>query len=125
MEWAKTFGCKVHLSGADEKWLCQSDELGLRVMIPDSSETIEYEIVNKQGKGTGVLAIRTGGQFPGSLVALYHQRLLIADTLVTTPSGRGDWKERQRPKGMNTFVYMWSIPNVSAFHLQPGFVWCC
>lgn len=69
---------------------------------------------------SGVLAIKLGGHFPGSLVCLAHNRLLIADTLVATPSGMGDWSKgpgerregKGRPKGMNSFVFMWSIPNM-------------
>lgn len=71
-----------------------------------------------RGVKSGVLAIKLGGHFPGSLVCLAHGRLLVADTLVTTPSGLGDWskgpggRKDGRPQGMNTFVFMWSIPNM-------------
>lgn len=71
-----------------------------------------------RGEGTGVVILKLGGHFPGSLVALAHKRLLIADTLVTTPSGRGNWSigadggKKGRPPGMNTYAFMWSIPNM-------------
>jgi len=51
-------------------------------------------------------------------VVLLEGRLFVADTLVTTPSGLGSWAEdamgtmRERPKGLNTFAFMWSIPNM-------------
>jgi len=44
--------------------------------------------------------------------------LLIADTLVTTPAGKGDWSKGPdgglggRPPGMNTYSFMYSIPNM-------------
>jgi len=53
-----------------------------------------------------------------SVVLLFDGRLLIADTLMTTPSGLANWKinalgeERERPKGANSFAFMWSIPNM-------------
>lgn len=65
------------------------------------------------------------------MVLHFSQHLLIADTLVTTPSGLGSWthdargrtrdedgarsgrgKLRGRPEGMNSFAFMWSIPNM-------------
>lgn len=52
------------------------------------------------------------------MVVLYGGRLLIADTLMTTPSGMANWKvnalgeARERPKGANSFAFMWSIPNM-------------
>jgi hypothetical protein len=36
----------------------------------------------------------------------------VADTLMPTPAGLGDWGDRERPKGMNSFAFMWSYPNV-------------
>lgn len=64
------------------------------------------------------LAIKLGGHFPGSLVLLYDNHLFIADTLVTTPSGLGNWSidamgapRTSRPAGLNSFAFMWSIPN--------------
>lgn len=67
-------------------------------------------------KDTGVKALKLGGHFPGSLVCLAHNRLLVADTLVTTPSGLGDWGKgphaTKRAEGMNSYAFMWSIPNM-------------
>ncbi len=65
-----------------------------------------------------MIALKPGGHFPGSLVCLAYGRLLVADTLVTTPSGMGDWSKGPdggkggRPGGMNSFSFMWSIPNM-------------
>lgn len=33
----------------------------------------------------GVIAIKTGGHFPGSLVLHWEKKLFIADTIVTVP----------------------------------------
>jgi hypothetical protein len=55
---------------------------------------------------------------PTAVVLLFEGHLLIADTLLTTPSGMANWKfnalgePRERPKGANTFAFMWSIPNM-------------
>ena len=69
---------------------------------------------------------------------LAYDRLFIADTLVTTPAGLGDWSimpppsmeseekegstptplddrviaESKRPEGLNTYTFMYSIPNM-------------
>ena len=52
-----------------------------------------------------------------AVVILYRSRLLIADTLMTTPAGMANWRvdalggPRERPSGANSFAFMWSIPN--------------
>lgn len=52
------------------------------------------------------------------MVLLFEGRLLIADTLMTTPAGMANWKvnalgePRERPRGANSFAFMWSIPNL-------------
>ncbi|KAI1324620.1 beta-lactamase-like protein [Xylariaceae sp. FL0255] len=109
IEWAKAFDCPVYVASQDKEWLARRGSPSQTVFLSDSD--IETDI-----QGTKV--IRLGGHFPGSLVMLYRNRLLIADTLVTTPSGLGNWDvdaakaPRDRPPGMNTFVFMWSIPNM-------------
>jgi glyoxylase-like metal-dependent hydrolase (beta-lactamase superfamily II) len=105
LEWAKTFSCPVYISKEDEEWLCRShvSTTGGQVFV----ETEDVDIFE-----TGVKAVKLGGHFPGSLVCLYDGRLLIADTLLMTPAGMGNWKDKPRPKGMNSFAFMWSIPNV-------------
>ncbi|GKU02760.1 metallo-beta-lactamase family protein [Fusarium langsethiae] len=66
----------------------------------------------------GATAIKLGGHFPGSLVLHYNSRLFIADTLMTTASGVGNWdvdatgvERSSRPPGLNSFSFLWSIPN--------------
>jgi len=114
LEWAETFDCPVYLSWEDKQWLNRLDRLGkARTFIEGTEEEIEV-----RGEKTGVKALRLGGHFPGSLVCLAFGRLLVADTLVTTPSGLGDWSKGPdagkggRPPGMSSFAFMWSIPNM-------------
>jgi glyoxylase-like metal-dependent hydrolase (beta-lactamase superfamily II) len=94
----------VYFSKEDEEWLNRRSDAQQLI------ETEEADIAK-----TGVKVIKLGGHFPGSLVCLYGGRLLIADTLLMTPAGMGNWKDKPRPKGMNSFAFMWSIPNVSRF----------
>ncbi|RDW87689.1 hypothetical protein BP5796_03383 [Coleophoma crateriformis] len=114
LEWAETFDCPVYLSWEDMGWLNRLDRLGrFRTFIHTKEEDIEY-----RGEKLGVKALKLGGHFPGSLCVLAFGRLLIADTLVTTPAGMGDWTKgtgmgtTRRPEGMNSFAFMWSIPNM-------------
>lgn len=44
-------------------------------------------------------------------MCLAYNRLLVADTLLTTPGGVGEWGEGKRPEDMNSYSFMWSIPN--------------
>jgi hypothetical protein len=111
-EWARAFNCPVYLASEDKQWTVQSSP---HQTFLDSVETV---IPGTDGAETGALAIKLGGHFPGSLVLLFDGRLMIADTLMTTPSGVGSWKTnavgepRMRPTGMTTFAFMWSIPNM-------------
>lgn len=114
LDWADTFDCPVYLSWEDKEWLNRLDRLGkARTFIEGSQEEIEV-----RGEKTGVKALKLGGHFPGSLVCLAFGKLLVADTLMTTPSGMGDWSSGSdpvkgvRPRGMNSFAFMWSIPNM-------------
>ncbi|KFA54420.1 hypothetical protein S40293_04326 [Stachybotrys chartarum IBT 40293] len=106
--WARAFGCPVYLAAEDREWLAASS----------SHQTFLTETATPI-LDTGFTAIKLGGHFPGSLVGLFSSRLFIADTLVTTPAGRGDWSRDAagqlragRPPGMNTFAFLWSIPNM-------------
>ncbi|KAH6711487.1 beta-lactamase-like protein [Leptodontidium sp. MPI-SDFR-AT-0119] len=114
LEWADAFECPVYLAWEDKGWLNRLDRMGkARTFIEGTEEEIEV-----RGEKTGVLILKPGGHFPGSLVCLAYGRLLVADTIVTTPSGKGDWSKGPgggadvRPEGMNTYVFMWSIPNM-------------
>lgn len=110
-DWAAAFNCPVYLSAEDREWV--SVPCPQRVFL----DNVETAIPGKDGAETGVVAIKLGGHFPGSLVVLVGGRLLTADTLMLTPAGRGDWKVnavgevRKRPEGLNTFCFMFSYPN--------------
>lgn len=110
VEWARAFNCPVYLAAEDKEWLVQSSPL--QVFISQDEFDLPIE-----GKRSGVTVLKLGGHFPGSLVTLYNGRLLVADTLLTTPAGLGNWEAdalgnaRSRPRGMNSYSFMWSIPN--------------
>ncbi|KAL2147228.1 hypothetical protein VTI28DRAFT_183 [Corynascus sepedonium] len=112
LEWADRFDCPVYLAAEDERWLARRDN-GKQVFLREVETSIVVD-----GENTGVKVIKLGGHFPGSLVLLYDGRLLTADTVMMTPSGRSNWtidalgRPRERPKGVNTFSFMWSIPNM-------------
>lgn len=128
--WARTFDCKVYLADEDKQWLAQRDDARQIFLGPDETEMdipSIHETCMTDDKDviipSGAKALKLGGHFPGSMVLLFDGRLLIADTLVTTPSGLGSWETDAtgtarthsylgRPSGMNSFVFMWSIPNM-------------
>ena len=104
LEWAAAFGCKVYVAADDAQWLCRRDEVVVRSFVQDTEHEIQIA-----GVGSGVKALKLGGHFPGSLVCLWEGRLLVADTLVTVPSGL---YHVDRPAGTSSFAFMWSIPNM-------------
>ncbi|KAL5345767.1 hypothetical protein ACLOAV_009521 [Pseudogymnoascus australis] len=111
--WAQVFKCPVYLADDDREWLVEEDpRSGDPVRRFIAGEGAELEIPGKDGQATGAKAIKVGGHFPGSLVLLHDSRLLVGDTIMPTPSGVGDWGARGRPKGMNSFAFMWSYPNM-------------
>ncbi|TLS24779.1 hypothetical protein PpBr36_08398 [Pyricularia pennisetigena] len=117
-EWAAVFGCPVFLAAEDRKWVAL--EIPLHVFLGNSkTDQImrrSHEIII-EGVRSGFVAVKLGGHFPGSMVAHFDGRLLISDTLLTTPAGLGGWDAdaagnvRSRPAGVNTFAFMWSGPN--------------
>ncbi|KAI1850909.1 hypothetical protein JX266_003574 [Neoarthrinium moseri] len=111
VEWARAFQCPVYLADEDREWTTQSSSY--------QSFITEAELdLPVAGESAGVRVLKLGGHFPGSLVLLYKGRLLVADTLITTPAGLGSWEAnalgeaRERPKGLNSYGFMWSIPNM-------------
>ncbi|KAI1173606.1 beta-lactamase-like protein [Nemania sp. FL0916] len=112
LEWARAFDCPVYLAAEDKQWLTQQDTMR-QVFITET----EIDVF-------GTKALKLGGHFPGSLVLLSDDRLLIADTFFLTPSGLGNWDAdamgvaRQRPRGLSSFSFMWSYPNM--IPLGPG-----
>ena len=115
VEWARAFACPVYLAAEDSGWLARTDADHQRFL-----EQVETPIPGRDGAGTEALAVKLGGHFPGSLVLLFDGRLLVADTLMTTPAGSGSREvdalgekrgAGERPVGLNSFAFMWSIPN--------------
>ncbi|KAI1499046.1 beta-lactamase-like protein [Biscogniauxia marginata] len=111
LEWARAFDCPVYLAAEDKQWLAQTSPR--QIFVTETELDLQID-----GASSGVTVLKLGGHFPGSLVTLYDGRLLIADTLVTTPSGLGSWDKdaagntRARPGGLNSYAFMWSIPNM-------------
>lgn len=112
VEWADAFGCPVYLAEEDKEWVARKSD---KVVWMEKGRTeLGIEV---GGRDTGVKVLKLGGHFPGSLVLLYNGALLIADTLMTTPSALSNFtvnalsEPRERPKGVTTYAYMWSIPN--------------
>ncbi|KAL7793825.1 beta-lactamase-like protein [Trichoderma ceciliae] len=105
IQWARAFRCPVYTSVEDLRWTTTPS--AHRKALTE----IDTDIV------PGIKAIKLGGHFPGSLVLLFDGRLLIADTLMTTPAGIGKWNvdalgaKRAKPPGLNSFSFLWSIPN--------------
>lgn len=132
--WAQVFNCPIYLASEEKEWLSQPDDVEVSYpreskqgddmsTLPGAMPDVEtgsarvfiegppgskMEIMGKDGNSTGVTAYKVGGHFPGSLVLNWENKLFTADTLMPTPSGIGKLK-----KGMNSFVFMWSYPNVS------------
>ncbi|CEJ92518.1 hypothetical protein VHEMI08167 [[Torrubiella] hemipterigena] len=105
-DWARAFECPVYLASEDMEWTTQR-----------SSHQVPVTDIDTDIFDTGVKLIKLGGHFDGSMVALFEGRLLIADTLMTSPSGIGKWdvnalgEKREKPPGLNSFSFLWSIPN--------------
>ncbi|KAK0631740.1 metallo-beta-lactamase family protein [Immersiella caudata] len=112
VEWADAFNCPVYLAVEDKQWVVRTSEK--QVFLDGGKTETPIEI---GGVDTGIKVIKLGGHFPGSLTLLYSSNLLIADTLMTTPSAISNFsvnalsEPRTRPKGVNTYAFMWSIPN--------------
>lgn len=118
LQWAKAFGCPVYLAAEDKQWLAQTDPERQVFLEPGTTE----KLIKLDGQDSGATILKLGGHFPGSLVLLFDGRLLVADTLLTTPAGMGNWEtdavgtKREghlgRTQGANSFAFMWSIPNM-------------
>lgn len=108
-EWARAFGCPVYTSARDREWKVVSSPAD--VLLDTGRDS--FRVV----EGEDVEVLQLGGHFPGSLVMLFDGRLLVADTLLTTAAGVGKWEvdaagePRPKPPGLNTFSFMWSVPN--------------
>lgn len=63
-----------------------------------------------------IVAIKTGGHFPGSSVLWWRsaRKLLVADTIMVVPSGV---YHTDRLPGTTSFSFMWSYPNFVSYIL--------
>ncbi|RMJ22335.1 metallo-beta-lactamase [Aspergillus sp. HF37] len=107
LHWAAAFGCPVFLSSEDGEWAVRRGEGQVfwegRVLDPLAGTGPEED--------AGVLAIKTGGHFPGSSVLWWksQRKLLVADSVLVVPSGI---YHVDRPPGTASFTFMWSYPNM-------------
>ena len=76
IEWARTFKCPVYVSADDADWLERMD-------VQDVERKLIREDTVKCNEG--IIAIKAGGHFDGSLLLHWENRLFVADTLVTVP----------------------------------------
>lgn len=106
LEWAHAFNCPVYLAAEDREWVAQHGPAH-QIFVNETETDV-----------LGTRVLKLGGHFPGSMVMLFEDRLLIADTFLTTPSGLGNWDidalgaARERPRGLSSFSFMWSYPNM-------------
>ena len=129
--WAAVFNCPVYLADDDKQWLATPDNISVDApkaqdpdmpSVPGAIDTAEpasarvfisgppgsaRDIPGTNGQSTGAKAVKVGGHFPGSMVLLHNDRIYVGDTIMPTPSGTGVHK-----KGMNSFSFMWSYPNM-------------
>lgn len=104
VQWARAFGCPVYIAAEDQGWRTMQSS---HVRLVTETETAIL------GPDAGVKAIKLGGHFPGSMVLHFDGRLLVADTLMTTPAGLGSWPDgTARPPGLSSYAFLWSIPNM-------------
>ncbi len=106
VQWARAFGCPVHLASEDVEWATLSSS---HHQLVSQIETNLYD--------TGAKLVKLGGHFPGSLTLLFDGNLFHADTLMTSPAALGKYNvdatgaPRQPPPGLSSFSFLWSIPN--------------
>ncbi|KAL5376354.1 hypothetical protein DPSP01_010580 [Paraphaeosphaeria sporulosa] len=102
LEWARVFGCPVYLQEADQEWIQRKeDPQGLRHFISGETEILP-----------GVTSLQAGGHFPGSSFLHWDNKLFIADTMMSVPSGFSKPNgSKSNPKAA-TYSFMWAYPNM-------------
>lgn len=98
LEWAHQFSCPIYLQEADKEWLQREDKNGVRKFISGATEILP-----------GVTAIQAGGHFDGSSFLHWDEKLFIADTMMSVPSG---FYHKDRLPGTTSFSFMWAYPNM-------------
>ncbi|KAJ5626507.1 beta-lactamase-like protein [Penicillium herquei] len=110
IQWAETFDCDLYISAEDEEWLGNRGD-GTRMKLWNG-QRLGFPCDKSDGNpdGSDIIAIKTGGHFPGSSVLWWKsaKKLFIADTIMLIPSGL---YTVNRPPGTASFSFMWSYPN--------------
>ena len=125
------------MSGEDKEWAVRRGEgqvfwegkelelgLGLGFLSSSSSSPSATTSLTRSESGGGaeeegadIVAIKTGGHFPGSSVLWWKSKrsLMVADTIFVVPSGV---YHVDREPGTTSFSFMWSIPNMVCLFFQ-------
>lgn len=116
LHWAQAFGCPVYLSSEDAEWAVRREPAPAD---PGAARQVFWEgrglpLLASRAQEADLVAIKTGGHFPGSSVLWWKSRrkLLIADSVLVVPSGI---YHVDRPPGTASFTFMWSYPNMVCF----------
>lgn len=92
------------MAAEDKEWVMRKDQRQvfwegreLRVPLP--------------GGDADLVAVKTGGHFPGSSVLWFKplRKLLVADSIAVVPSGV---YHKDRVPGTASYTFMWSYPNM-------------
>lgn len=116
LHWAAAFGCPVFLSAEDAEWAVRRGGDGdgqafWEGRVLDPLAAAGTGAASEEEEDADVLAIKTGGHFPGSSVLWWksQRKLLVADSVLVVPSGI---YHVDRPPGTASFTFMWSYPNM-------------
>ncbi|KAF2622696.1 hypothetical protein BU25DRAFT_414946 [Macroventuria anomochaeta] len=101
LEWAAQFNCPVYVAADDKEWLNREDKNGVRHLYKGTKEVVP-----------GVTVIQCGGHFDGSSVLHWEMKLLIADTMMSVPSGFYNAAQSSKDPSTASFSFMWSYPNM-------------
>ena len=105
--WTRAFPqMKIWIARSDfDQWYQRNDNEDIfdRIMLIDKEQTM----IGQSGQTKALLL---GGHFPGSLVLLHKDNLLIADTIQVVPSGLYKSHEKQR-ENVTSVSFLWSYPN--------------
>jgi glyoxylase-like metal-dependent hydrolase (beta-lactamase superfamily II) len=73
--------------------------------------------IPERDEGSDIIAIKTGGHFPGSSVLWWKsaRKLLVADSIMIVRSGV---YHVDRPPNTISFTFMWSYPNMVSCHFS-------
>ncbi|KAJ5126585.1 beta-lactamase-like protein [Penicillium atrosanguineum] len=111
VQWAEAFNCDLFISAEDEQWVGnRGDGKRLKLWNGQTLPLLSPDPNGAQGE-SDLMAIKTGGHFPGSSVLWWKstKKLFIADTIMIVPSGL--YKVDRLP-GTSSFSFMWSYPNL-------------